>query len=279
PTPTPTPTPVPTPVPTPTVLAIAEARATADGTTVTVAGTLTTDLGAIDSARIGFVQDASGGIAVRLDAALVPAIPAGTTVAITGTVGSYFSLRTVNTTAAGIVPTGTADLPDPIGVTTGAAAESLEGLRLAVSGVVTESPSTLADGLGVTIDDGSGPLRLVVTAAAQGAATISTGDTVGAIGSLGQRDSSGTGAAGYRLHITLPRELTVTPPPQPTPTPSPTPVPTANPTPTPIATPTPTPTPMPTPTPLPTPTPPPAPTAGSPIPEAPTRPLGHVGSR
>ena len=43
--------------------------------TVRLAGTLTTDLGAIDSARNGFVQDATDGIALRLDAALADADP------------------------------------------------------------------------------------------------------------------------------------------------------------------------------------------------------------
>ena len=36
------------------------------------------------------------------------------------------------------------------------------GPRLAVTGVVTSAPAALGDGLGVTIDDGSGPLRLVI---------------------------------------------------------------------------------------------------------------------
>jgi hypothetical protein len=45
---------------------------------------LTTDLGAIDSLRIGFVQDASDGIAIRLDAALPAPIPAGTTIEVDG---------------------------------------------------------------------------------------------------------------------------------------------------------------------------------------------------
>ena len=71
------PDPVPTPVPTPTCprpsrrrrrSTIADARLQPDGATVTVSGVLTTDLGAIDSGRIGFVQDATGGIAVRLAA-------------------------------------------------------------------------------------------------------------------------------------------------------------------------------------------------------------------
>ena len=122
-----------------------------------------------------------------------------------------------------------------MGASTGAAGEALEGLRLSVGGVVVEAPSALSDGLGVTIDDGSGALRIVVGAVAQAAATIRTGDTITAVGPLGQRDSSGTGLAGYRLHATLPGELAVSALPSPSVAPSaspaPTPQPSAQPTP------------------------------------------------
>ena len=189
-----------------------------------IAGTLTTDLGAIDAARNGFVQDATGGIALRLDAALAQPLPAGSTVVVDGTLGSYFSLRVVLTSAPAIAVTGAAALPEPVGASTGRADETLEGLRLLVTGIVTEAPSALTDGLGVTIDDGSGPLRLVVATAAQAGESIATGDVVTAIGPLGQRDSSGTGTAGYRLHATAAGDaIVVHPAPSATPTPTPNP--------------------------------------------------------
>ncbi len=282
PVPTPTPTPLPTPAPTPTTVSIAGARALPDGSTVTIAGVLTTDLGAIDGGRIGFVQDSTGGIAIRLDAAPAVAIPAGTIVRIGGTLGGYFSLRVVNTTVASVELGGAAPLPDAVGATTGAAVEPLEGLRLFVGGIVTEAPSALSDGLGVTIDDGSGPLRIVISPTALGTESIGTGDTIRATGPLGQRDSSGSGASGYRLHATLAGELSVEAPPvaTPTPTPTPTPVPTPTATPTPAPTPTPTMTPSATPSPTPLATPTPSPlatplaTAVS-IAEARVRPVGQ----
>src|SRR5205814_600643 len=46
------------------------------------------------------------------------------------------------------------------------------------------------------------------------------GSQVWAIGPLGQRDSSGTGLAGYRIHATLRGELTLAAPPSPSPEPS-----------------------------------------------------------
>jgi hypothetical protein len=231
-------------------------------------------LGAIDGARNGFVQDATAGIALRLDAALASPIPAGSTVAAEGTLGSYFSLRVITVTAASVTVTGGADLPEPLGASTGAADESLEGLRLQVAGSVTEAPSALADGLGVTIDDGSGPLRLVVAADALDGAAVHTGDRITAIGPLGQRDSSGTGAAGYLVHVIGTGTLTVeepTPSPRPTPLPSPTPDPTPDPTPVPSSTPAPSPTGTPTPS-----TPPSAPPSVTPSPSATSTPVPVV---
>jgi hypothetical protein len=235
------------------VTAIVDARSLPDGTTVRLVGTLTTDLGAIDSARIGFIQDATDGIAIRLDAALAVPIPAGTSVAVEGTLGSYFSLRVVNVAASAVELIGPGTLPEPVGSTTGGVNELLEGIRLSVEGNVTESPNALSDGLGVTVDDGTGPLRIVVGSLAQSGQTIATGDHVVAVGPLGQRDSSGTGLAGYRLHATLAGEVVVIAAPTPTPSPSPT------------STLTPTPSPFPTGTPGPTPTDTPGPPSATPI--------------
>jgi outer membrane biosynthesis protein TonB len=276
-TPFPTPTPAPTPTPTP-VISIAEARMVPDGTVVTVAGTLTTELGALESGRIGFLQDGTGGIAVRLDAALGLPLPAGSVVTVTGSHGSYFSLDVLNTTGGDVVISGAGTVPEALAVATGAADEAVEGRRLLVAGVVTESPTSLADGLAVTIDDGSGPLRVIVSVAALGGATVATGDDVVAAGPLGQRDSSGTGLAGYRLHATSAGEFTIKP--TPTPTPTPTPAPSSTPSPVPTVTPGPTGTPSPTaspsPTATPTPAPSPTPAAGGTIADARSRAVGTI---
>ena len=186
---------------------------------------------------------------------------------VEGTLGSYFSLRVVNVDPASIVVGGLAALPSPIQTTTGGVTETLEGLRLVVDGTVTEAPSVLSDGLGVTVDDGSGPIRVVVGPLALATRSIATGDHLVAIGPLGQRDSSGTGLSGYRLHATLDGELIVVPPPTPTPTPAPSPTPVPPPTASPTASPTPTPTPSATATPGPSATGTPSPT---PVPSATT---------
>lgn len=254
PSPTPTATPTPTPSPEP-ITAIADARLLPDGLVVVMQGTLTTALGAIDAGRTGFIQDATGGIAVRLDKALVVPLPAGSLIEVRGAMGSYFSLRTLSVGGSTIVEIGAAALPEPLTTGTGSAGEAVEGLRLVVGGTVTSAASELADGLGVTIDDGSGPLRVIVAPAALPATDIRTGDIVTAIGPLGQRDSSGTFTAAYRLHAVASGDVSVSPAPTPTPSPSPTAASTPSLTPAPSASQSPTPTPVPTATPTRTPTP------------------------
>ncbi|GIW19851.1 MAG: hypothetical protein KatS3mg065_0147 [Chloroflexota bacterium] len=207
-------------------------------------------------------------------------MPAGTRVSVRGTLDSRYGQLVLRVAEADVATDGAATLPAPVSTTTGGAGEDLEGRRVTVRGLITESPSALADGLGLTIDDGSGPLRVVVGAAALGDRSLARGDEIEATGPLGQRDSTGSGASGYRVYATLPGELVVgpveppSPSPDPTATPNPAPSPTATPTPSPSGA-APTPTPAPSPTASPSPAPSPTPDL-LPIGEARTRPIGSV---
>jgi hypothetical protein len=261
PSPEPTATPVPSDSPSAEPLTTIElARALPDGSTATIEGTLTTGLGALESARSGFVQDASGGIDLFLEAAFAEPLAAGTVVRVTGTLDSRFSQRTFRVAGVDIEIMGTAPLPLAVGVSTGAATEPFEGRRVEVVGTVTEAPSALADGLGITIDDGTGPVRVIAGVDALGVLDPVRGDVVLARGPLGQRDSTGTGTAGYRVHATLAGELEIQAPPSPSATIAPSPTPSPTPTPAPSGTPSPTGSPLPSATPPPTatPTPPPS---------------------
>jgi hypothetical protein len=257
------------------VSSIAEARALPDGATAVVAGTLTTDLGALEAGRAGFVQDATGGIAVYLDVAMAVPFPAGTVVRLAGTLDERYGARTLRVEATAVFDFGPGLLPDPDDIETGAVDEAVEGLRITVAGMTVGSPTSYADGLGILVDDGSGSVRVIVGPDALAGATLPAGTLVRASGPVGQRDSTGTGASGYRIHATEPGELEVLPPP-PTPTPAPTATPGASPTlaPTPSAGPSPTPGPTPAPTAAPTPSPTPAPAAT--IAEARARGVGSV---
>ena len=155
------------------------------------------------------------------------------TVTVEGTVSSRFSQRTLRISESALIPGPATDLPAAVSVETGAASESFEGQRVRVSGTIIGAPDQLTDGLGVTLDDGSGTIRAVVGPDAVDGQSLASGMIATISGPLGQRDSSGTGTAGYRVHVTLPGELELapapTPSPAPTPTPSPTPTPTATP--------------------------------------------------
>lgn len=280
PTPTPEPTPIPTPTftpaPIPTPIPIADLRALPDGSAALVEGILTTPLGSLEDGRGAFVQDASGGIALFLPAAIVEgALPAGTVVRAAGTVENRYSQRTLRL-AVDPVAVGTAPLPAALDVPTGGVGETVEGRRVRVVAAVVEGATTLSAGIAITVDDGSGPLRVVLAGGISALPVV--GEQVDVSGPAGQHDSSGTGVAGYRLTVVDPADLVVGPGPMPTPTPSPT----ASPTPTPAPSPSPTPTPAPSPTPTPTPTPAPSPTPsatpGAPIPIAAAR-LLPTGSR
>jgi hypothetical protein len=130
--------------------------------------------------------------------------PAGTTVTVAGEIASRFGQRTLRISEADLVRGADASLPAVQPIDTGAAGETDEGRRVEVSGTVTASPDELSDGLGITVDDGTGPVRAVIGPAALDGRTIKTGLVVTVRGPLGQRDSSGTGTAGYRVHATLP---------------------------------------------------------------------------
>ena len=208
-----------TPSPEPAVTAIADARLLPDDATVTVEGILTTALGGLEGGRGGFVQDATGGIAVYLDDPAVANWPAGTQVRATGVVASRYGQRTIRLAEADLVRGESFELPEPIGVSTGAAGEGLEGLRITVAGTTVGAASALADGLGVTVDDGTGGIRAVIGPDALAGRALPSGTSVVVSGPLGQRDSSGTGTSGYRIHATLAGELEVLAP-DPTPTPT-----------------------------------------------------------
>ncbi|HET9436394.1 MAG TPA: hypothetical protein VFO50_06010 [Candidatus Limnocylindrales bacterium] len=223
PEPSPTPGATPTPAPTPLVLLIADVRALPLDVAATISGTLTTDLGTLESGRVGFVQDGSGGIAVYLDAATAAPFPAGTVVRLAGIVDERYGARTLRVAVADVVDLGPGPLPEPFAATTGGIGESLEGLRVLVEGTTAGSPTTFADGLGLLVDDGTGEVRVIVGPDALAGAGVPAGTRVRVTGPVGQRDSTGTATGGYRIHATEPGELEVLPAPTPTPDPTHTP--------------------------------------------------------
>ena len=254
PNPTATPSPIPTATPDPSVT-VAQARAMPAGTSVTVVARLSTPLGLTETGRGAFAQDATGGVSLYLASADWPPLSIGTDVQVRGRMESRYGLTTLRLdTSADLVVVGSGPPFDAVILDTGAAGDASEAQIVSVRAVVTGGAETLVDGFAVTVDDGSGPLR-VLAAAATGISPdhLPSGANVELTGVLGQRDASGTGQAGYRLHLRNGSDI-VTHEAPPTPAPSPTspatssPMPTARPSPTPTQRPSPTRTPTPTPT-------------------------------
>ncbi len=214
--PAPSSSPAPTPS-APAVLSVAVARGLPDGTVVTIEGTALTGSGFHDGG--GYVADASAGLAVLLDAG---SFARGSILRVTGTIGDRFSQRTLRSGAGGVEVIGSG--PDPLALSraTATIGESAEAMLLRVAGLVHGAPTALSAGLAFDVDDGSGPARVVV-ATATGIDTTGwvSGARIELVGVVGQRDSSGSGAAGYRLQ---PRDeadvIALQPPATPSPSPS-----------------------------------------------------------
>ncbi|MGH3371941.1 MAG: hypothetical protein ACRDPR_18280, partial [Nocardioidaceae bacterium] len=223
-----TPTPTLSPSATPGLLTVAEARARPDGSPVVVAGVAVTSSDFTEGG--GYMTDATAGIAVLVDGA---AFSRGSSLLISGVVDDRYAQRTIRVDAAGLTILGPGTEPEPISVATGSAEEPFEGQLVTLSGIVQGAAVVLAAGDAFEIDDGSGSVRILI-GPATGIDTTDwlVGAIVGLTGVVGQRDSSGTGAEGYRVQ---PRDAAdlgfILPPPTPTPSPSLSPSPSASPSP------------------------------------------------
>jgi len=215
---TPSPTPTATPTSTPSPLTVAEARARPDGSLVVVAGVAITNSDFTEGG--GYLTDATAGIAVLVDGAT---FGRGSSVLISGVVDDRYAQRTIRVGATDVTIFGPGIEPEPIAVATGSVDEPFEGQLVTISGIVQGAPVVLAAGDAFEIDDGSGPVRILV-GPSTGIDTTEwlVGASVGLTGVVGQRDSSGTGAEGYRVQ---PRDAAdvgfVLPPPTSTPSPRP----------------------------------------------------------
>jgi hypothetical protein len=199
--PTPTASASPTPAPSagPTVVTIAAARGLPDATTVTVEGTSLSASTFTDGG--GFLADATAGIAVLVTDG---SFTRGTQLRLTGTVDDRYAQRTLRVSGAGIQELGSAADPAAGAVATGGVGEVHEGTLVRITGRIVAGPTSLAAGPAYDVDDGSGAVRVLVADGTGIDLTAWVPDAVvDLVGVAGQRDSSGTGVAGYRV---LPRD-------------------------------------------------------------------------
>ena len=239
PTPSPEPEPTPTASPPPTAapqLPIADVRAMPLGSAVVVSGRLSAAAGLLDDGRTSFVEDQSAGIAAHLPTDTWPALPAGTDVTLNGSLQSIHGQLTIVVPTAGyVVSTGSGPLPDPLFVATALACEPFEARLIAVEATVLVGLESTAEGLGAVVDDGSGPLHILIPeGVAIGAHELPTGALARLTGVLSQRDESGDGDSGYRLVLrSIADVVLLAPPPTPVSSPSATPLPSPSATPVP----------------------------------------------
>jgi hypothetical protein len=209
----------PTPTPSPAVepITIAEARAMPDGASVLVEGVSLTDSAFHDGG--GYLADATAGIAVLLTDGT---FPRGTTVLVEGELDQRFSQRTIRAAVADVQVNGPGTDPAAPLAATGAIGEAEEGELVELDGTIVSGQTVLTSAIAVDIDDGTGPIRVLVGMATGIDVAAWTRDArLHLRGVVGQRDSSGSGISGYRVQ---PRDaadvLALTAPPTPSPAPS-----------------------------------------------------------
>ena len=185
---------------------------------MTVEGVALTGSGFADGG--GYLADESGGLAVLLSDG---SFAGGDRLRVSGTIDDRYAQRTLRATGNDLVALGTAAGPTPMAVATAAVGEAVEGRLVRIAGTVVGGPTALSAGLAFEVDDGSGPVRLLVgSATGIDLSAWGAGFALDVIGVVGQRDSSGTGTSGYRVQ---PRDvadvLSVAPGPSPTASPDP----------------------------------------------------------
>ncbi len=225
PTPAPSGTPAPTSVVTPTPVAtpspttpIAAARAAPDGTLLTIAGVALTASDFHDGG--GYVADGTGGLAVLVTGG---AFTRGESLVATGTIDDRFAQRTLRADGEDVVSLGSGEPPAAVAIQTGAIGEAIEGRLIRVGGVIVGGRTELTTGIAFDLDDGTGPIRVLVgTATGIDLSGWEAGVAIELVGVVGQRDSSGSGTAGYRIMPRGPDDILslATPTPSPTVAPS-----------------------------------------------------------
>ena len=240
PTPTPTPTAAPTPTPAPTATPLPRssrssqpARLAERHARARVTGVLTTHLGALESGRKAFIQDDTGGDRALPRRGRHRRAPRRTRWSrSSGTLDDRFAERTLRVNVADVVSLGGQQRPPPWQQPTGEIGEARRGHARIVQGVTVGSPTRplrrpRPDGRR-RHGRGPGDRR---AGSARRRSRVPSGTLVVAVGPVGQRDSSGTGLAGYRVHATEPSDFGIlvrrrrarraTPTPTATPAPSP----------------------------------------------------------
>jgi hypothetical protein len=179
-------------------MSIAAARRASSGERIRVRGVVTVSSGLIEPGSAA-IQDASGGILIRLGADAGP-LARGEMVELLGTRSTkagMLSLRVVTPP----IRLGRLAEPIPLRVATGRISEAQEALLVVVRGsVVGKARVTSAGNRYFEIDDGSGEVRVFVASrVGVRTADLAAGAWIEVIGVLGQETTGRQPSAGYRI--------------------------------------------------------------------------------
>lgn len=228
PTPTPTATPIPassmsalasptgSPSPTPTstipLVSIGEARDAATGAHLRLRGVVTAQAGLLEAGS-AVVQDSTGAILVRLGGA-AGGLGLGQLVELDGTRATKAGMLSLRVTAPPL-RLGTQSDPEATRRATGALGEADEARVVIARGVVSTPVSHLRGGsVSFAIDDGSGPIRVTISAGSGIAiGKIQRGAWLELRGVLGQETTASEPLKGYRLWPRASADLRVIAPP------------------------------------------------------------------
>ena len=214
-TPTPAPSgspgPDPTPIPSPSdgnIISIAAARSAAKNARVTVRGVVTLPSGTIDAGS-AVIQDGSGAILLRLNDEAGP-VSRGQLLEVAGARSTKSGMDSLRVSVA---PRRLGSAPEPAAraVRSGDAGESAEAQLVIVRGAVVASARTASSGtVSFEIDDGSGPLRIVLGAGlAAESDRFVAGTWVEARGVLGQETTGAQPLRGYRVWPSHPDDVRI----------------------------------------------------------------------
>jgi hypothetical protein len=203
PTPPPTTAPAPGPTATPApALPISVARGRAVGSVVTVVGTVTVEPGRLLTDRTLAVQDAGGGILVRLPTGMPQTgLARGRILEVTGVLaGPYANLELRPAQATQVTAVGSGGLPAATTLRSDELGEAWEGRLARLSGTVAQVETSSTGSITVHLEDDAGRARVFVHATTGiPRSRFEKGARLRVTGIVGQRESSSGAGDGYRL--------------------------------------------------------------------------------
>ena len=193
------------------VTPIAEARQADRGTSLTVRGTVTLPGGLVDE-DTAVIQDATGAILLRIGEG-AGTLKLGARVEASGERSTLSGMESLRVSEP-IVVLGTGSQPAARQVRTGGVSEADEATLVVASGAVVASARRFSSGtVSFEIDDGSGPLRVSLSATLRADRdSLAAGTWVEVRGVLGQETSLAKPDEGYRIWPRSAAEVRVTAP-------------------------------------------------------------------